>query len=244
MNQLHIHEDWLQLYIKEHFRQLGFASIHGPYSTGADLKGLYNGKMVRIEAEWDYTDYIHHQHSPDFADILIVANSKKVPYDLVDRLPAIIFHVSRQKVIEWAKPRIETKTLDDYHSFAWWRLSRSLLILYGNYQRIQARTPSFPGAYLLPLPPSQTPPGFVFAPGGRETGFKGSPQDKNTWDRWLALSHYIAEKFGLKPALLRPTWIDRVALHFDHTGHLYGSDQLRLQEVMVYLDSLIQNQVL
>ena len=53
-----MHEKWLQKYIKEFHQQIGFAQIHGPYSYGADFKGIYAGQAVKIEAEWRYADYI------------------------------------------------------------------------------------------------------------------------------------------------------------------------------------------
>ncbi len=68
-----MHENWLQRYIKEYHQQIGFTQLHGPYKYGADFKGVYAGKPVKIEAEWDYSDYISHKHSLSFADILVVA---------------------------------------------------------------------------------------------------------------------------------------------------------------------------
>jgi hypothetical protein len=236
-----MHEDWLQRYIKEHYQQLGFTGIHGPYKYGADFKGVYAGKPVKIEAEWDYTDYISHQHSLEFADILVVATLEPVPEHLKERLPSIIMNLDRAKVIEWAQPRSLKKNKDDYHAYAWRRFSRSLLEIYTYYRKHSQQPPDFRGAGLAhSINRSQTPAGFQFGPGGKEESFNGPEEDKAAWDYWLIVAHAVANHFNLKPALLRLTWLDRIALYFRHSGRITDSDFQRIQEVAVYIDELLQ----
>jgi len=40
---------------------------------------VYGRNQLKIEAEWDYADYIRHKHSLRFADVLVVATLKPVP---------------------------------------------------------------------------------------------------------------------------------------------------------------------
>ena len=144
-----MHEIWLQKYIKEHYQQIGFTRLHGPYNYGADFKGFYANKPVKIEAEWDYSDYINHKHTLRFADILVVATLKPVPESLKEKLPSLIINLDREKVIEWALPRMITKNEENYYSYPWRRLSRSLLHLYAYYQKQQHHKIDFIGSNLL-----------------------------------------------------------------------------------------------
>jgi GNAT superfamily N-acetyltransferase len=235
-----VHEDWLQRYIKDHYQQLGFTEIHGPYKRGADFKGVYAGKRVKIEAEWDYSDYIIHGHSLSFADVLVVANLKTVPDDLRAKLPPVIIHLDRDNVIEWAQPRRVAKNKEDYHGYAWRRLSRSLLDLYVNYRQRTKQSLDFTGYKVaLSMFRSQTPSGFQFGTGGIEKSFEGPQEDKIAWDYWLIVAHSVAKQFELKPAFLRPTWIDRIALLFNYTGRITNTDLNRFQEVAFFIDELL-----
>jgi hypothetical protein len=235
-----MHEIWLQKYIKEHSRQIGFASLHGPYSCGPDFKGVFEGRPVKIEAEWEYADYLKHKHPPDFADILVVATLEPVPPTLKEQLPPIIIHLMREQVGEWAGPRMIKQNEEDYHSYPWRKFARNLLDLYAYYRQQAGQEMDFPGSSLLPgLHRNQKPAGFQFAPGGREEGFAGPPEDKAAWDCWLEIAHSAASHFRLKPALLRPTWIDRVALYFNHTGRVTEGELKRFQEVGLFIDDLL-----
>jgi hypothetical protein len=235
-----MHEKWLQKYLQEYYPQIGFDQLHGPYNYGADFKGLYAEKQVKIEAEWDYSDYIKHKHSLRFADILVVATLEPVPEHLKARLPAIIINLDRQKVIDWAQPRLTKKKNEDYYAYPWRRLSKSLLDLYTNYRKRNNLKMDFVGSNLAhSINRSHAPAGFQFGTGGKETGFEGSPDDKATWDHWLIIAHTVAEHFHLKPTLLRPTWIDRIALYSNHTGRMTGGEIKRFEEVAVYLQELL-----
>jgi hypothetical protein len=172
-----MHENWLQKYIKEHYLQIGFSQIHGPYKYGADFKGVYAGKPVKIEAEWEYSDYISHKHTVRFADILVVATLEPVPEHLKEKLPSIIINLNREHVIKWAQPQLIKKNKEDYSSYSWRRLSRSLLDLYAYYQKQNQRGIDFIGSNLaLSMNKSQAPGGFQFGAGGKEKSFEGPPE--------------------------------------------------------------------
>ena len=168
-----MHEYWLQKYIKEHYQQLGFAQLHGPYKNGADFKGVYAGNPVKVEAEWDYADYISHKHPLKFADILVVAAPGSVPPTLKEKLPPVIINVDRKQVEEWAQPRSIQKDQDDYHSYPWRRLSRNLLYLYAHYRKQTHQKADFIGSHLaLSTYKSQKPEGFQFGNFGKEERFE------------------------------------------------------------------------
>jgi hypothetical protein len=240
-----MHEYWLQKYIKEHYPGIGFTQLHGPYSHGADFKGVYAGRPVKIEAEWAYSDYLSHEHGPGFADILVVATLKPAPEALKGKLPSIIINLNREQVVDWAQPRLATKNAEDFHAYPWRKLALNLLDLYSHYRKLDHRQMDFAGYNLVrSLYQTQTPAGFEFGSGGKELSFTGQPEDKAAWDYWLNIAHCVADHFRLKPALLRPTWIDRVALYFNHTGRITEGEHLRFQEVAVFIDDLIrQDQV-
>jgi hypothetical protein len=235
-----MHEDWLQKYIKEHHQKIGFTELHGPYKYGADFKGIFAGKPVKIEAEWDYSDYISHQHTLKFADVLVVATLEPVPRSLREKLPSIIIHLNREQVVAWAEPRIIKKSEEDYFSYPWRRLSKHLLYLYAYYLKQDQRNIDFVGSNLAhPMYRTQTPAGFRYGAGGKEAGFEGPPEEKAAWDYWLKISHAVAENFRLKPALLRPTWIDRIGIYFSHTGKITDSELKRFKDVAIFIDDFI-----
>lgn len=235
-----MHEIWLQKYIKEHHQLIGFSQIHGPYSFGADFKGVYGEKPVKIEAEWDYADYISHKHSLRFADVLVVATLKPVPESLRALLPSIIINLNPELVAAWAKPLIVKESEDGYHAYAWRRFSRHLLYLYAFYQKQNKRKTDYPGSDLIySMSWSQKPGGFKFSEGGKEEGFEGLKEDKASWDFWLEMAHRVAAHFRLKPALLRPTWIERVAIYVNNTGRMTESEAARFKAVADYIDTLL-----
>jgi len=235
-----MHEIWLQKYVKENFRRFGFTELHGPYNYGADFKGVYAGRSVKVEVEWDYSDYIQHKHSPNFANIIVVATLAPVPDLFKEKLPPVVINIDREQVINWANPRIITKNEEDYHSFAWRRLSRGLLDFYAYYQKQNGNAVNFMGSHLaLSMYKSQTPFGFQFASGGREESFEGPPEDKAAWDYWLEIAHEVAGHFKLKPAFLRPTWIERITIPFAYTGKITEYELKRFKEIAVYIESMI-----
>jgi hypothetical protein len=235
-----MHELWLQKYIKEHYRQIGFTQIHGPYKIGADFKGIYAGRAVKIEAEWEYSDYINHKHSLSFADILVVATLETVPPILKEKLPPVIINLDREQVLEWAQPRMVQKNEDDFHSYTWRRFSRNLLYLYAYRQKQERRKTEYIGSNLVhSMRQFQIPAGFQFGSGGKEENFEGLQEDKASWDYWLNIAHAVAVQFKLKPTLLHPTWIERVAIYVNNTGRITDSESTRFKEVAMFIDELI-----
>jgi hypothetical protein len=235
-----MHEIWLQKYIKDHYLQIGFTQLHGPYKNGADFKGIYANRAVKIEAEWDYSDFISHKHSLKFADILVAATLEPVPEHLKEKLPSIIIKLNRNQVVEWAQPRIIKKNKEDYYSYTWRRLSRNLLYLYAYYQRQTQGKMDFIGVNLLStMYQTQKPAGFQFGEWGKEESFEGLPEDKTSWDYWLDVAHAAAKHFQLKPALLRPTWIDMTALYLNHTGRITNNDLKRFEEIATFVHDFI-----
>ena len=95
-------EYWLQMYIKDNYRKLGFDSIQGPFSTGYDFKGVYKGKPVTVEAERHAQNFIHHKHNVSEVDILIVLNDDMivVPNEIIESLPAIVIKVDAKDFIK------------------------------------------------------------------------------------------------------------------------------------------------
>ncbi len=67
-------EYWLQLYIKDNYKKLGFDNLEGPFETGYDFKGVFKGEKVIVEAERTLKDFVYHRHNPREVDILIVLN--------------------------------------------------------------------------------------------------------------------------------------------------------------------------
>jgi hypothetical protein len=232
-----MHEYWLQRYLKEHYRNIGFAELHGPYSMGADFKGVYAGNRVKVEAEWAYSDYITHKHSVQFADILVVATLELAPESLKLRLPLKIINLDPEKVAAWAKPRSIEKSEVDYFAYPWRKLSMNLLYLFAYYRRQNGINTDFVGAILMSsIGKSQQPEGFQFGTGGKEENFEGSTEEKAAWDYWLKAAHAAADHFKLKPRLLRPTWIDRVALYSQYTGKMTDYEIKRFKDLADFID--------
>jgi hypothetical protein len=235
-----MHEIWLQKYIKEHYRQIGFTQLSGPFSYGADFRGVFANKRVKVEAEWEYADYINHKHTLKFADILVVATIDPVPDHLKEKLPSTIFNLNREQVLQWAHPRIIKKDQEDYYSYPWRKFSHSLLYLYSYCQKHSPKKIDFLGSHLVhSMYRAQRPAGFQFGAGGIEESFKGLPEDKVAWDYWLNIAHAVAVHFRLRPAILRPTWIDRVALYFSHTGRITDAELQRFQDVANFIEDFI-----
>lgn len=69
-------EYWLQLYIKDNYKKLGFDSLEGPFETGYDFKGVYKGKKVVVEAERRPGEFVKHKHNPNEVDILIILSNE------------------------------------------------------------------------------------------------------------------------------------------------------------------------
>lgn len=78
-------EYWLQIYIKENYRKLGFSEISGPYDRGCDFVGIRKGKKVFIEAERKPYWFLNHGHNKDDIDFLIVMADDETPRELLPK---------------------------------------------------------------------------------------------------------------------------------------------------------------
>ena len=65
-------EYWLQRYVAHRYQKLGFTSLEGPFDTGYDFIGQYEGKRVVVEVETIATHFIYHGHDVDDVDMLVV----------------------------------------------------------------------------------------------------------------------------------------------------------------------------
>lgn len=237
-----MHERWLQQYIMAHYQDMGFLQLKGPFNQGADFNGIYNGKKVKVEAEWQYANYHFHQHPPKWADILIVATLEPPPAKYLGILPSRIININLQKVIEWTQPRADEKEREDFKLYPWRRLSRSLLDLYVYCLKHREREAefSFLGSHLaLSRDQAQKPSGFQFDGYGFELCFQGTPEDKFAWDYWLEIAHVIAEKYKLKPATGRPTWVDKLGHNLIFKGKLDLADVAPFKPIATFINSLL-----
>ena len=95
-------EHWYQLYVQKHPDEFGLTSLQGPFKSGADFKGILNGRNLSVEIEKDYVSYLYHGH-PRF-DVLIVGVLDPPHPDMLPLLPPVIMHLDPQKVMDWSKP--------------------------------------------------------------------------------------------------------------------------------------------
>lgn len=104
-----IREYWIQLYVKENPEKLGFSSIEGPFDSGPDFRGLFNGRTVFIEVERDYLSYIKHKHheNPAFSEVkvLVMLTPSKPPTKLKGKLPKNLIYVDIPDFVEWFRPK-------------------------------------------------------------------------------------------------------------------------------------------
>jgi len=100
-------EYWLQSYIKDNYKKLGFNSLEGPFKAGYDFKGVYKGKKVAVESERTVKDFVYHGHDLKEVDILIVLNDDcedvilgMKPTEWKKRLPKKIIKVDPEDFVK------------------------------------------------------------------------------------------------------------------------------------------------
>jgi len=108
-------EYWLQQYVKENYKKLGFESINGPFEKGYDFEGIYDKKKVVVEVEKRVEDFIRHKHNPKEVDILIVFND-----DILEEKPELR-KLLPEKIIK-VDPEDFVKSI-----FDWMDISRKLV---------------------------------------------------------------------------------------------------------------------
>lgn len=103
-----IREYWIQQYVKEHFKKLGFSKIEGPFSDGPDFKGVYKGKKAVVEVERRCQSFIAHKHhlDPNFkkVNLLIVLNPSEPSEKIIEKLPETIIYIDVDDFVEWFRP--------------------------------------------------------------------------------------------------------------------------------------------
>jgi hypothetical protein len=99
-------EYWLQRYIQENYKKLGFSKIEGPFEVGPDLKGIYRKRKVNIEAETVAENFIYHRHDPTSVDVLVILSDGRdkdvlgmSPKEWRARLPAKIIRVDAEDFV-------------------------------------------------------------------------------------------------------------------------------------------------
>lgn len=102
-------EYWLQLYVAERYRQLGFNSVKGPFESGPDFEVRYGGKWNLAEVETTWRNYIRHRHHEDrrFDPVrFLITLDSHVPRSGLDkRLPPRIIQVSQSRFEFWYRPK-------------------------------------------------------------------------------------------------------------------------------------------
>ena len=243
-------EHWLQLYIAEHYRELGFSQLEGPFDIGPDFRGIYQGQQVRVEAENDYNLY---SHPREWADVLVVATLKPVPARWVDRLPPTIINVDPEKVAEWSLPLRRTyaqKMQAERHS-----------VIVSLPPEIQADVRDIAGdshlsageIYNLAFLPWRTLAKSLECLCGdpterAELSRSGIieedclPDDERIKLReydlyWLRLAEAVAKRFGLQPSAHSVTWIDTLARRVLKGRALSPDEQKMLEPVIAFIAS-------
>ncbi len=102
-----LREYWFQLYVRDHWRELGFDSLIGPFEVGPDFKGVYRGREVKVEVERDYKAFLHDKKalsSHQGIDVLIVGVGEDPPAEIRSELPPFVINLDPQTVAEYTRP--------------------------------------------------------------------------------------------------------------------------------------------
>ena len=106
-----IREIDVQLYVKENPEIFGLENLIGPFPSGPDLKGTWNGEEVEIEVERTYTNYKKHKHHMNWSfrkvSILICLDHKKPTQKSMDGSPLNIWYIDHQHFLEWYSNHLE-----------------------------------------------------------------------------------------------------------------------------------------
>jgi len=100
-----IREYWINEYVRENYKKLGFSKIEGPFDFGPDFKAVFEGMEVIVEVERTCELYIKHGHHKDprfrGTNVLVVLSSFKPPKDIKKKLPKTIIHIDVEDFVEW-----------------------------------------------------------------------------------------------------------------------------------------------
>lgn len=104
-------EFWLQIYLKDNADKYGISNIQGPFSSGPDFKGRYNGKDIDIEVEWSCNNYIQHKHhlNPkwDKTELMVVFYPSPPSDEIKNLVPAEIINLDQEDFREWFVPKAD-----------------------------------------------------------------------------------------------------------------------------------------
>jgi len=115
-NKSDIREYWIQLYVKENYKKLGFSKLEGPFNSGPDFKGIYVGndldisrEEIDIEVERDFENYIKHGHHENDrfknCKLLIILNPTQPTDDVIDKLPDYFMQIDIPDFVNWWQPK-------------------------------------------------------------------------------------------------------------------------------------------
>ena len=106
VEELRVREYWVQMYVKENYRKLGFSTLEGPFDRGPDFQVTYEGCETYAEVEVCCDNYVKHGHpddsrfNPDVA-ILIVLERIDPSDEIKDQLPKRIIHLDTEDFEKW-----------------------------------------------------------------------------------------------------------------------------------------------
>lgn len=107
-----IREYWIQEYFKENYHKYsGFTDVEGPFGTGPDFKGKFNGVETYIEIERNCACYIQHKHHLDSrwdkVSALVVLSQYEND-EKIESLPPNVVYLNVPDFVEWFKPKAKT----------------------------------------------------------------------------------------------------------------------------------------
>jgi hypothetical protein len=104
-----IREYWIQMYVKENHKKLGFSHLEGPFESGPDFRGVYRNRNAVIEVERDCQSFIQHGHHLDAAfskvNVLVVLTPSNPPSEMKKKLPKNIVYIDIPDFVEWFRPK-------------------------------------------------------------------------------------------------------------------------------------------
>ena len=125
-------EHWIQMYVKENHKKLGFSHLEGPFESGPDFRGVYRNRNAVVEVERNCQSFIQHGHhlNPAFSEvnILVVLTPSNPPSEMKEKLPKNIIYIDIPDFVEWF--RAEAKRYANTK-----RIQRIIDLIAGEFQR-------------------------------------------------------------------------------------------------------------
>jgi hypothetical protein len=112
-----VEERWVQKYVEEEYRQLGFSKVDGPRRSGPDFRVSKKRRWGWAEVETCWQNYRKHSHhlNPEFNEVeyLILLSSETPPADKLPGLPPQIIHIDRGHFLAWFKDAVSKPQMDN-----------------------------------------------------------------------------------------------------------------------------------